>query len=310
MPDVDVASGSKGPSSSGGFKVPFPSVKIKSRKRKGQSRAKSTVDSLNPEEDIDHSAREAKEFGCSKIEHLKILAKKRKRVGGIDGKGLSKRQEKKIVEENEEKYKEQAWKNKGGLMSSDKALMFLDGDGDVNMRHLNATFAKESKRTDNERAMKDFIDREVARRKGYLEDYERRKEEADVATLRALEDRKLYLLDDQFENIPRTYAPSNQGEIGYAILEGIPEVNLGTDTKIKNIEDTIKTQEKLAKLGEEDRNKVISVPSNFTANYLLHNRYQGEGFEDSDTNRYIDVKTDMSEYSEARYDVCNDNSTR
>ena len=112
------------------------------------------------------------------------------------------------------------------------------------------------------------------------------------------------------EAIPRTYAPTNQGELGYAILEGIPEISLGTEHRIKNIEDTIRTRDKLATLPDEDIKRVTQVPSNFTANYLLHNRYEGEGFEASDTGRYIDVKHDMSQYNERKYDVCNDNSTR
>merc|ERR1711933_284444 len=148
----------------------------------------------------------------SKIEHLKSLHMKRKRAVGINAQGLT-------VEE---------LKKQGGLMSADNAMAFLDPEAEVNMRHLNSTFAKETKRTDQERAMKDFIDKEVARRKGYLEDYEKRKEEADIANLRALQDRKLYVLEDKYEAIPRTYAPQNQGEIGYAILEGIPEISLGT----------------------------------------------------------------------------------
>ena len=171
-------------------------------------------------------------------------------------------------------------------------------------------FATETKRTDQERAMKDFIDREVARRKGYLEDYEKRKEEADIASLRAMQDRKLYVLEDKYEAIPRTYAPQNQGEIGASAIEGIPEISLGTEHRIKNIEDTIRTRDKLEKLPADDVRRVTQVPSNFTANYLLHNRYRGEEFESSDTGRYIDVKMDMSQFNERKYDVCNDNSTR
>lgn len=288
-----------------------PSIGFKSRKRKGQARTTVVVEQ---QEDIDkeQSAVPATDkYGLrelSRIEHLKTLHKKRKRSVGISAFGLSAEEVKK--NEEEVKHKDQAWKSKGGLMSADNAMAFLDPEAEVNMRHLNATFAKETKRTDQERVMKDFIDKEVARRKGYLEDYEKRKEESDIASLRALEDRRLYILDDKYEAIPRTYAPTNQGELGYAILEGIPEISLGTEHRIKNIEDTIRTRDKLATLPDEDIKRVTQVPSNFTANYLLHNRYEGEGFEASDTGRYIDVKHDMSQYNERKYDVCNDNSTR
>lgn len=195
-------------------------------------------------------------------------------------------------------------------MSSDRAMMFLDDGGEINLRHLNSTFAKESKRTDHERAMKEFIDREVARRKGYLEEYEKRQAQQDVASLKALEDRKLYQMEDKYEAVPRTYTPKNLGEIGHNILEGIPEVHLGTHNRIDNIEKTMKTVAKLHELDENLRKKVTHVPSNYTANYLLHNKYMGEIFERSDTNRYIDMKTDLSQYNDTKYDVCNDGMTR
>lgn len=290
-----------------------PSLGFKSRKRKGQIRSTKVVENEEEEREAAEAEQTVKKdkFGMrelSKLEHIKSVHKRRKRTVGISGSGLSAEEQKAMAEEEE--YKKQAWKKQGGLMSADRAMVFLDNEANVKMRHLNNTFAKESKRTDQERAMKDFIDREVARRKGYLEDYEKRKEEADIASLRALEDRKLYVLDDKYEAIPKTYAPQNQGEIGYAILEGIPEINLGTEHRIKNIEDTIKTRNKLATLPDEDIKRVTQVPSNFTANYLLHNRYEGEEFEASDTSRYIDVKMDLSQFAERKYDVCNDNSTR
>ena len=75
-------------------------------------------------------------------------------------------------------------------MSSDKATLFLEGDGDVNLRHLNSTFAKETKRSDGENAMKEYIDREVARRKGYLEEYDKRQKPNTMQ--QRLEDRDLY----------------------------------------------------------------------------------------------------------------------
>jgi len=193
-------------------------------------------------------------------------------------------------------------------MSSDKATLFLEGEGDVNLRHLNSTFAKETKRSDGENAMKEYIDREVARRQGYLEDYDKRQKPNTMQ--QKLEDRDLYKLPEEYRHIPITYAPHNQGEIGFQILEGIPEIDLGTDKRIEMMEKTIKTREKLARMEESERTKIITVPSNYTANYLLHNRFRGEDYEVSDTARYIDVKEDLSQYSGAKYDVCNDNNTR
>merc|ERR1711931_571685 len=144
--------------------------------------------------------------------------------------------------------------------------------------------------------MKEFIDKEVARRKGYIDDYEKR-DDGDVATLKALEDRKLYVLPKEYDHIPTTYTPKNQGEIGHNILEGIPEVHLGTENRIDNIEKTMRTVAKLHEIDEQDREKVTSVPSNYTANYLLHNRY-------------MEIKSDLGMYGEAKYDACNDGMRR
>lgn len=266
-------------------------------------------DDISAAVEPDYSELEYKNHGVSAIEKAKLLAKRRGRNHGLL-----------INNSDEDKYKslegkdytnKQTWRDKGGLMSSDRAMLFLDDeDRDVNLRHLNSTFAKETKNNDQETAMKEFIDKEVARRKGYLDEYEKREEEKDVASLKALEDRQLYKMEDKFENIPRTYNPHQLGEIGHNVLEGIPEVNLGTEYRIDNIDKTMATVKKLQEIDEELRKKVVRAPSNYTANYLLHNKYMGEILTESDTNRYIDVKVDMSLYSGKKYDVCNDGSRR
>ena len=291
-------------------KSSFAKPAFKSRKRKGNLRK---ITTLNAEvEDLtepDYSGVEYKQHGVSSIEKAKILAKRRCRGNGLVSK---------LIENESDKYKDDkdyteknTWKEKGGLMSSDRAMMFLDDDESaINLRHLNSTFAKESKRTDHEQAMKEFIDKEVAKRKGYLEEYEKRQEDHNVATLKALEDRKLYKMEDKYENIPRTYNPKHLGDMGHNILEGIPEIQLGTENRIENIEKTMQTVQKLHEIDQELRDKVTHVPSNYTANYLLHNKYMGEIFERSDTNRYMDVKEDLGAYNQPKYDVCNDGMTR
>ena len=284
----------------------FKKRKINQSQKNNKRKKEDEVDAaIEP----DYSELEFKNHGVSAIEKAKILAKRRGRNHGL------------LIDNNDEdKYKsledkdytnKQSWKDKGGLMSSDRAMLFLDDeDREVNLRHLNSTFAKETKNNEHETAMKEFIDREVARRKGYLDEYEKRQTEKDVASLKALEDRQLYKMDEKFENIPRTYNPHQLGEIGHNVLEGIPEVNLGTEYKIGNIDKTMRTVKKLQEIDEELRRKVTRAPSNYTANYLLHNKYMGEIYTESDTTRYIDVKTDMSQYAGKKYDVCNDGSRR
>jgi len=292
-------------------KEEFKFPKFKNRKRKGNARVLSSLTKdIDKEllEEPDYSAKEYKAHGVCSIEKAKLIKKKRIRQNGLSHQTMAISDAEKAAEE--QKYKEQAWKDKGGLMSSDHAMMFLEGDGEVNLRHLNSTFAKETKRTDHERAMKEFIDKEVARRKGYLEEYEKRQEDTSLYSLKALEDKKLYVMEERYESIPKTFTPRNQGEIGHNILEGIPEIHLGTENRIDNIEKTMKTVQKLHEIDEISRKKVTIVPSNYTSNYLLHNKYMGEIFERSDTNRYMELKTDLGMYAEASYDVCNDGMRR
>lgn len=58
------------------------------------------------------------------------------------------------------------------------------------------------------------------------------------------------------------------------MLSGIPEVDLGIDAKIRNIE---ATEEAKQKMMEEQRNKksrgpTAMVPTNIAANFMLHSR--------------------------------------
>merc|ERR1712190_362220 len=95
---------------------------FKSRKRKGQARTTVIVEKKEDKEEVKFDKFGMREM--SKIEHLKSLHKKRKRAVGINAQGLTVEELKK--QEDEEKYKEQAWKKQGGLMSADNAMAFLD----------------------------------------------------------------------------------------------------------------------------------------------------------------------------------------
>ena len=116
-----------------------PTFGFKNRKRKGQART-TVVEDKKEEEPLENDVPKLDKYGMrelSKIEHLKSVHKKRRRNGGINAQGMSAEELKK--QEDAEKYKQQAWKKQGGLMSADNAMAFLDPEAEVKMRHLKST---------------------------------------------------------------------------------------------------------------------------------------------------------------------------
>lgn len=57
------------------------------------------------------------------------------------------------------------------------------------------------------------------------------------------------------------------------MLSGIPEVDLGIDAKIRNIEATEEAKQKLLEDQMKKRNEpTVMVPTNMASNFMLHSR--------------------------------------
>uniref|UniRef100_A0A8C5PU45 Chromosome 9 open reading frame 78 n=1 Tax=Leptobrachium leishanense TaxID=445787 RepID=A0A8C5PU45_9ANUR len=140
--------------------------------------------------------------------------------------------------------------------------------GDEEDLNLGTSFSAETNRRDEDADMMKYIETELKKRKGIIENEEKK------VKPKSAED-CLYELPDSINVLS---AKKTEEMLSNQMLSGIPEVDLGIDAKIKNI---ISTEDAKAKLLAEQQNKKKDkqpsfVPTNMAVNYVQHNRFYQE----------------------------------
>ncbi|CAH2315973.1 Hypothetical predicted protein [Pelobates cultripes] len=140
--------------------------------------------------------------------------------------------------------------------------------GDEEDLNLGTSFSAETNRRDEDADMMKYIETELKKRKGIVENEEKK------VKAKSAED-CLYELP---ESINVLSAKKTEEMLSNQMLSGIPEVDLGIEAKIKNI---ISTEEAKARLLAEQQNKKKDkqpsfVPTNMAVNYVQHNRFYQE----------------------------------
>ena len=138
---------------------------------------------------------------------------------------------------------------------------------------LTNTFSKETNRRDEDAEMSRFIEQELAKRKGQLTEQESGTK-ADSAG-RSLEETVFSVLPLLQSGAA---APSAKSEemLSNQMLSGIPEVDLGVDERIRNVEAT--EEAKLQLLHRQRRQQQLDdasrslVPTNIAVNFSQNNR--------------------------------------
>uniref|UniRef100_A0A8B9ESW5 Chromosome 9 open reading frame 78 n=1 Tax=Anser cygnoides TaxID=8845 RepID=A0A8B9ESW5_ANSCY len=217
-----------------------------------------------PEEDEEDEelAREVR----LKLEEAKEVQSLRKRPNGVSAVALlvgEKLQEEATLVDDPFKIKS------GGMVDmkklKERGKDRINEEEDLN---LGTSFSAETNRRDEDADMMKYIETELKKRKGIVENEEQK------VKLKNAED-SLYELP---ENIRVSSAKKTEEMLSNQMLSGIPEVDLGIDAKIKNI---ISTEEAKAKLLAEQQNKkkdseTSFVPTNMAVNYVQHNRFYHE----------------------------------
>ncbi|XP_040387489.1 telomere length and silencing protein 1 homolog isoform X2 [Cygnus olor] len=201
-----------------------------------------------------------------KLEEAKEVQSLRKRPNGVSAVALlvgEKLQEEATLVDDPFKIKS------GGMVDmkklKERGKDRINEEEDLN---LGTSFSAETNRRDEDADMMKYIETELKKRKGIVENEEQK------VKLKNAED-SLYELP---ENIRVSSAKKTEEMLSNQMLSGIPEVDLGIDAKIKNI---ISTEEAKAKLLAEQQNKkkdseTSFVPTNMAVNYVQHNRFYHE----------------------------------
>ncbi|KAL7315183.1 hypothetical protein PS15m_006668 [Mucor circinelloides] len=206
------------------------------------------------------------------IEELTELRKLRRKPVGLDAdkllKGAEKKKKKKKIEDPN------AWSlKKGGLVEPDAyRASKLDDDESANKsRKLKLdAFATATNTLDVDKHMMEYIESEMKKRRGGAAKDD--DEDDDKVVDRGLVDiyEELYRIPDRLKGEQKQQEPEGNVQLSTQMLTAIPEVDLGIDSRLQNIEETERAKRKLIDDTEKEENESSSqqnaaeqVPANF-----------------------------------------------
>jgi len=153
---------------------------------------------------------------------------------------------------------------RGGMMDIKAMKNYKQKDDAYN---VGTEFAKETHIRDEDDEMRKFIETEMSKVKGARADPEPEQEERAEEFL-SPEDQALLALP---QHLTKSTFKKDQQMISAQMLTGIPEVDLGIDVKIQNIERTERAKKKLL-----DESKKIVDPNDISKmhNFVQHDRWK------------------------------------
>lgn len=243
-------------------------IQFKTRKRKNlRPRRQSDGDN---EDDV-----QTAEETSAKLEETKLLQKLREKPNGVNVIGLAIGQK---VTPEDVIAKDDPYKTKSGGMINMQNLK----KGKVNQVEdpydvgIGTQFSAETNKRDEDEEMMKYIEEQLTKRKQGKRESDSNAEEAPYADDRYLspEEAALLALPD---HLRAGSAQRSEEMLSNQMLSGIPEVDLGIEAKIKNIEATEEAKERLV---QEQKNKKDGpshfVPTNMAVNFVQHNRFNIE----------------------------------
>lgn len=226
------------------------------RRRNVRQRCDSSGSSSGSEDNDNEDTRD-------KMEALRALQKMRARQKGVSAASLA--LGKKIPKTEEVSDADPFKMTTGGFVDM-KALKNKPLKGEA-AEAIGTAFAAETNRRDEDAEMLKYVEVELAKRKGH------HKEEEEKSNQQKSED-SLYDLPEHLKK----YSSEKRSEdmLSNQMLSGIPEIDLGIDAKIKNIEMTEDAKQKLLEERKRQRENIPSqfVPTNVAVNFVQHNRFR------------------------------------
>ncbi|CAG2193317.1 splicing factor C9orf78 homolog [Mytilus edulis] len=200
----------------------------------------------------------------SKLKDIKELQKQREKPKGVSAAVLA--LGKKIPKTEEVTDKDPFKRLTGGIVDM-KTLNKSDMSKE-DVEAIGTAFAAETNRRDEDTEMLKYVEDQLAKKKGNINDKEtdfKPKKRGDT----------LYALPDKLKI--GSSLKNTEDMLSNQMLSGIPEVDLGIEAKIKNIEATEDAKQKLVQERMKKRDVVSDfVPTNMAANYIQHNRFNIE----------------------------------
>lgn len=200
---------------------------------------------------------------------MRELQKLRQRPNGVNIVGLA--LGKKITVEEEVTGKDPFNVQSGGMVNM-QALKTgkVKKVDDAYDTGIGTQFSVETNKRDEDEEMQKYIEEELQRRKGV----KKSDDESETGT-----SSKKYLTPEEVallalpEHLRKNSGQRSEEMLSNQMLNGIPEVDLGIEAKIRNIEATEEAKQRM--LQEQKKKKDVPsqfVPVNMAANFVQHNR--------------------------------------
>lgn len=226
---------------------------------------KKTFDSDDEVETTTTNTDQQVEEVSSTIEELTELRKLRRKHGGIDAEKLLSGAEKKKKKKKRSDDPNQWNLKTGGLIDPEAYRQKMDEEESASKsKKLKLdSFATATNRLDVDKHMMEYIETEMKKRRGgRVEDEEEEKKHDGLVDIYE----ELYRIPDRLKGEQKQESEGNV-QLSTQMLTAIPEVDLGIDTRLQNIEDTEKAKRKLIDdtRREESEPKPYEddVPANF-----------------------------------------------
>jgi len=204
------------------------------------------------------------------LESARELQKIRRRQNGVNSAALATgakvtKLDEMVMEKDPFKLKTGGLVQMKSVKDRNRDRTYEDVDRDVT--NLGSTFSQETNRRDEDAELTAYIEQELKRIKGTAET----EQDSSSNKLKSAED-QLYQLPEHLQI--KTKHSQSEEMLSNQMLSGIPEVDLGIDAKIKNIERTEEAKQKLIHEMSKKKEKTTSfVPINMAVNYVQHKRY-------------------------------------
>jgi len=212
---------------------------------------------------VSSSSDEDEEKMINTLVDLKELQKMRNRQHGIDVDSLNQG----FKNENENKTKEKSDNQvTGGMIDLATIKKTVSNMDDAYETGIGKSFSSETNAREEDEEMVKYIESEIKKHKG-------------VEETKEMEDKHLTPEDAALLAVPeylvKSVAKKSEDMLSNQMLSGIPEVDLGIDVRIKNIEETEAAKVQLLKdnMKKKDGPSVF-VPANMAVNFMQHNRYK------------------------------------
>ncbi|XP_034233371.1 telomere length and silencing protein 1 homolog [Thrips palmi] len=237
--------------------------KPKKRKPIRAREVHSDDDNDNQEEEVD----------LAKLEEMKTVQKLRRRPNGVSIVSLAIGEK---VSMEEEDMISDPFKAKAGGMVNMKALKSgnvkqVDDAYDVG---IGTQFSAETNKRDEDEEMMKYIEEQLSKRKCKTKQENEDGQQEDTSKYLSPEEAALQAVP---EHLRASSTRRSEEMLSNQMLSGIPEVDLGIEAKIRNIE---ATEEAKLKLLWERHNKKDGpshfVPTNMAVNFVQHNRFNIE----------------------------------